>query len=246
MFMEEKGIKKVKKKRLNFKRLLILVLILYVISYTGYYLFKMPIKNIVITGTNNLTDYEVITTAKIKDYPSIFKTSSKTLEKRLKKLDLVKDVEIKKNLKGILTINISENKLLFINKSTNLLVLENGKAIKNDNYMGVSTLINYVPSDLYEELITALGKINNDILYSISEIEYSQYLSAANEVIDNERFLLRMNDDNMVYININNITKLNKYKQIVSSLESKGILYLDSKDNENFVFITYESLNNGN
>ncbi len=244
--MEEKSIKKVKQKRLNFKKLLILILILYVISYTGYYLFKMPIKNIIITGTTNISDYEVITTAKIKDYPSIFKTSANTLEKRLKTLDLVKDVNIKKNLKGILTINITENKLLFVNKSTNLLILENGKEIKNDNYMGVPTLINYVPSDLYEKLIKALGKVNNDVLYSISEIEYSQYLSATNEVIDNERFLLRMNDDNMVYVNINNITKLNKYKQIVSSLENKGILYLDSKDEENFVFITYESLNNGN
>jgi cell division protein FtsQ len=244
--MEEKSIKKVKQKRLNFKKLLILILILYVISYTGYYLFKMPIKNIVITGTTNLSDYEIIETAKIKNYPSIFKTSSKTLEKRLKKLDLVKDVDIKKNLKGILTINITENKLLFVNKSTNLLILANGKEIKNANYMGVPTLINYVPSDLYEKLIEALGKVDNDIIYSISEIEYSQYLSSTNEVIDNERFLLRMNDDNMVYVNINNINKLNKYKQIVSSLENKGILYLDSKDKENFVFITYESLNNGN
>jgi cell division protein FtsQ len=244
--MEEKSIKKVKQKRLNFKKLLILILILYVISYTGYYLFKMPIKNIVITGTTNLSDYEIIETAKIKNYPSIFKTSSKTLEKRLKKLDLVKDVGIKKNLKGILTINITENKLLFVNKSTNLLILANGKEIKNANYMGVPTLINYVPSDLYEKLIEALGKVDNDIIYSISEIEYSQYLSSTNEVIDNERFLLRMNDDNMVYVNINNINKLNKYKQIVSSLENKGILYLDSKDKENFVFITYESLNNGN
>ena len=98
--MEEKGIKTIKKKRFNFKKLLILILILYVIGYTGYYLLNLPIKNIVITGTTNLTDYEIINIAKIKDYPSIFKTSSKTLEKRIAKLDLVNSVKVSKNFKG--------------------------------------------------------------------------------------------------------------------------------------------------
>jgi len=236
-------VKKVKRKRFNFKKLLILLLFLYIIGYTGYYLFNLPIKNIVITGTTYLTDYEVITAAKIKNYPAIFKIGSKTITKRLKKLDLVKDVKVTKNLKGILTIKIMENKLLFINKSKNLLVLENGQEIDSSNYLGIPTLINYVPSDLYQELITSLAKVDYNILYSISEIEYSQYIGSTGEVIDNERFLLRMADDNTVYINLANITKLNKYQQIVSSLEDKGILYLDSKDSENFVFITYESLN---
>ncbi len=242
--MEEKGTKKVKVKRFNFKKLLILILILYVIFCIGYNLFNMPIKNILILGTNNLTDYEIITTAKIKDYPGIFKISSKTLEKRIAKLDLVKNVSIKKSIKGVLTIDIDENKLLFINKSTNKIILENGKELDNTNYMGVPTLVNYVPNDLYEELIEALAKVDQDVLYSISEIEYSQYLSTTGEVIDSERFLLRMNDDNTVYTNITNILKLNKYKKIVASLESKGILYLDSSDTENFIFVEYESINN--
>jgi len=240
--MEE--VKKVKKKRLNFKKLLIFILILYIIGCSGYYLFTLPIKNIIITGTNNLTDTEIITIAKIKDYPSIFKISSSTIEKRIKKLVLVKAVEVKKSLKGTLTINITENKLLFINKGKNVLVLEDGTEIDPEYYLGVPTLVNYVPSDLYSELITALGKVDNDILATISEIEYSQYLSYLGEVIDNERFLLRMADDNTVYINLVNIEKLNKYKQIVSSVDEKGILYLDSKDSENYVFETYESVNN--
>jgi cell division protein FtsQ len=235
-------VKKVKQKKLNFKKLLIMLLFIYIIGYTGYYLFNLPIKNIVITGTTYLTDYEVITTAKLKNYPAIFKTSARTIEKRLKKLLLVKDAEVSKNLKGVLRIKIKENKLLFINKSKNLLVLENGKEISPSNYLGVPTLINYVPSDLYEELINALAKVDYNILYSISEIEYSQYIGSNGNVIDKKRFLLRMTDDNTVYVNIANITKLNKYQQIVASLEKKGILYLDSKDSENFVFVTYESL----
>lgn len=237
-------VKKVKQKKLNIKKLLILILFLYVTIYSFYFLFNLPIKNIIISGTTYLSDYEVITTAKLKSYPPIFKTSAKTITKRLKKLDLVKDVKVTKTLKGILKIKITENKLLFINKSKNLLVLENGEEIDPLNYLGVPTLINYVPSDLYQELINALAKVDYNILYSISEIEYSQYIGSTGDVIDKKRFLLRMTDDNTVYVNIANITKLNKYQQIVSSLEKKGILYLDSKDSENFVFITYESLNN--
>ena len=57
----------------------------------------------------------------------------------------------------------------------------------------------------------------------ISEIEYSK------TSYDKERFKLYMNDGNEVYITIDKIDKLNKYKSIVKKLDNKkGILYLDS------------------
>ena len=235
--------KKVVKKRFNFKKFLILLLFLYVIGYFIYYLFNLPIKNIVIKGTYNLTDYEIIETAKIKDYPSLFRTSSKTLIKRLNTLDLVKSVEIDKSLTGVLTIDITENKLLFIRKGTDKLVLENGTEIEPNGYVGVATLINYVPEDLYNSLIEGLSKVDRSNLQMISEIEYNSYLNSKGEVIDNERFLLRMNDDNTVYINLMNADKLNHYQEIISSLEDKkGVLYLDSSSAEKYIFTTYESL----
>ena len=66
-------VKRVKKRKLNWKRILILLLILYLIVMLLYTLFTMPIKNIYIKGTNLLTDNDIIEVANLKDYPSIFK-----------------------------------------------------------------------------------------------------------------------------------------------------------------------------
>ena len=67
--------------------------------------------------------------------------------------------------------------------------------------------------------------IDDSILLKISEIEY-----APNDV-DSERFILNMNDGNLVYINLNKIEKINKYNSIYSKLDGKkGIIYLDSGD----------------
>jgi len=237
--MEEKAVKKIKRKKFSIKKFLILVLTLYIIACGIYYLFKLPIKNIIIKGNNLVSDYEIITAAKIKDYPSIFKTGTIKLEKRIKALDLVADVKIKKNLKGILTITIMENKTLFINNNTNKLVLSNGKEIADQNYLGIPVLLNYVPEDIYQDFIKGFKNIDENVIKMISEIEYSQYKNKKDEIIDNERFLLRMNDTNTVYINIPNINRLNYYQDIVLTKEDRGILYLDSNSSTNTIFENY-------
>jgi len=235
--------KKVKKKRkLNLKKLLIFLLIIYIIIYIVYYLFNLSIKNIYVLGTNHLTDYEVITALKIKDYPSIFKYSSKTMKSNLKKLDNVKNVEITKKLNGTLIIDIDESRILFYNKSLDKLVLEDGDVIDFNKYYGVPTLINYVPDKVYDKLVNNLLKVDKDILAMINEIEYVPYINELNEIIDEERFLLRMNDSNTIYINLVNIKKLNYYDEIYATLDKNGVLYLDSEEDEKFVFYSYESM----
>lgn len=57
----------------------------------------------------------------------------------------------------------------------------------------------------------------------ISEIEYSK------TSYDDKRFLLYMNDGNMVYITVSKAELLNKYVEIIKKVDNKkGILYLDS------------------
>ena len=97
--------KKNKKRKLNLKKLLILILILYLIFYLGYYLYKKPIENIIITGNTLVTDSEIIDAAKIKNYPSIFGVIKGNIIKNIKKIDLIEDVSVKKDLKFRLTIN---------------------------------------------------------------------------------------------------------------------------------------------
>ena len=115
-------VKKRKKLRINVKGLIILLLIIYLIVMLFYTIFNMKIKNIYILNTNILSDNEIIEVAKIKDYPEIFKINTKKLTNNIKQLDLVSDVKISKNIKGVLTIDIEEAKPLFYNRNNDLVV----------------------------------------------------------------------------------------------------------------------------
>ena len=235
-------LKRVKKRKLNLKAVLILLLVIYLIVMLLYTIFTMPIKNIYITGTNLLTDNEIIEAAEIKNYPAIFKTSKKKLIKKISNLELVENVEVKKTLTGKITIKIKEAIPLFYNRNTNKVVLSNKKEVSpNRKYLGIPTLINYVPNDILNDFIEALGAIDSDIIKMINEIEYSPDMS--NDImIDEYRFLLRMNDTNHVYINIINIERLNDYEKIFATVgDLHGTIYLDSYNADNIIFEAFKN-----
>ena len=221
--------KKVKRKKLNVKAFLILLLLLYLIGMLLYTFFSMPIKNIIIKNTKLLSDYEIIATADIKDYPSIFKVSARRIEKKLMNLDLISDVKVTKNLNGKVVIDVEEAIPLFYYRNNEKVYLSNGKAVETSNkYLGIPTLINYVPSDLLEKFVSSFKNVDEDIIHMINEILYDPDISD-DITIDSERFLLRMNDTNHVYVNILNMKRLNNYKEVIMTIEEKrGILYLDS------------------
>ena len=188
----------------------------------------------IVEGNKNLETAEIIEKSGLDKSTSLFKTSVLKVQRNLKELDLVDKVEVKKSLNGKITIKITENKPLFINLLENKLVLSNKESINYTKTYGVPTLINYVPSDIYDELIYGMNKIDPDIINKISELEYSPDKSGE-IVFDDARFLLRMNDGNIVYINTPNITKLNNYNTIYAEVGSKGILLLDSSS-QNYIF----------
>lgn len=230
------------KKKLNIKAFIILLLIIYLACMAIYYFLSMPIKNIYIKGNHKISDHEIIEVAGIKNYPSIIKLNTFKMKKKIKNLDYVSDVKIKRNLFGKITIFITEANILFYNRNNEKLILSNGKEVEEENYYGYASLINYVPNKIYNKLIISLNKIDADILQSISEIEYSVSKSG-DKIIDDTRFILRMNDGNTVYINLINIKNLNKYQSIYATLNDVlGVVYLDSSSNENIYFKSYESI----
>ena len=235
-------LKRVKKKKLNIKAFIILLLVIYLIVMFFYTLFTIKIKNIYISGTNLLTDNEIIEVAEIKDYPAIFKTSKSKLKKKIETLELVENVEIEKTLTGKLTMKITERKPLFYNRNSNKVVLSNKKEVEsNVRYLGIPTLINYVPTDILNEFIEKFSKIDPDIIKMINEIEYDPDISN-DIVIDEYRFLLRMNDTNHVYVNIINMERLNDYKQIFATIgDLRGTVYLDSYNADNIIFEAFGS-----
>ena len=239
--MKKNKKKKIKVHRhLKVKPFLTLMGILLSFILIGLYIYELPIKNIYIKGTNYLSDYEVITTAGIKNYPKMFKMSSYTIEKKLKKLALVNKVSVKKNLLGKITNNIQEAAPLFYNRSKSIYVLENEKETNDYDFLGVPFLINMVPEDIYKRLIKELAKVNKESLQMVSEIEYAPSKSG-DIVIDATRFLLRMNDGNEVYINLIHMDRLDLYPLAYTVFTEKGRLQLDS-DNEYVSFTSFKRL----
>ncbi len=224
---------KKKHKKLKISGLIILILFLYLLGAFIHKLYISPLKKINISGNTYIKDNYIINYLDIEN-ESIFKINSKKIRKKLLELDLISDAKIKKNYLGYLNIKIIEDKVLFYNWNNKKIVMSSGKEVDyNSNYLGFPTLINYVPKENYDEFVNKFKRVNKDIVTLISEIEYSP--SRVNDkIVDENRYLFRMNDGNQVYINTINIEKINNYIDIYEAVrkstngEVNGCLYLDS------------------
>ena len=217
--------KKKKKKRVfKIKNICILLGILLILIGTIYYALTMPIKNIYIKGNEFISDDEIIELASLYEYPSFLLTKKSKLEANIKKNNYIESVTISKKLGNIIEIKIKEYKPIATNLN-NEIILENGQKLENIyNLTDVPILINEISNEeIYNNFANKFGKITTNILRQISQIEYSPV------EVDEDRFLLYMNDGNLVYITLTKIEKLNKYNKIKDKLEGKiGIIYLDS------------------
>ena len=221
--MEKKKVKiKVKKKRIKVKNIIITLLILLLLGFTSYDIITMPIKNIYIINNNIVSDKEILESLNIIDYPSFIKTIFSIKKNKINN-PYTKNFTANKKLINKLYLPIEEYKPIAIYKDT--VVLNNNSLADNIyNLDYLPYVINDIDS-IYDSFAKSFNKINNDILYRISQIEYKP------NDIDNERFLLYMIDENYVYVSLSKIEKINKYNSIVASMkEQKGIIYLDSGD----------------
>ena len=216
----------VKKRKLKVFNLLIVLLVLIGLFFAFYFLFNVPIKNILIKGTTYLNDDYIIELAGIKDYPSFLLTSSSKMTKKLLDSEYIEEVKINKKYGFILEINITENTPIFYNTNTSKYVLSNGKEIKEDNInsdFNVPRLLNYVPDKKFTQFIKGMNRIKREIILKTSDIEYKP------NDYDKDRFLLYMDDGNMVYLTLTKFKTLNHYNEVLPQLEGhKGILYLDN------------------
>lgn len=222
--MTKKKIKvKVKKRKLNIKRIIIFLSLTILIILGLYYASNLPIKNIYVIGNEILSDREIIEIAKLEEYPSFISTSTNKIIQLLKENKYIKDVKVKKKLYNKIYIYITEKKVLCTYE--NNIILEDSSIIENSYKVTNKPILLSDISNIKDKFITKFSLVENTILLKISEIEYSP-----NDV-DDERFILKMNDGNLVFITLSKIEKINKYNSIYSSLEGKkGIIYLDSGD----------------
>lgn len=214
--------KRKNKKKFNFKRFLLFILVVILLVFGFKYLLNLKIKNIIVLNNNYYNDETIIETAGLDNYPKYILLNKNKIRNNLLKLDLIEDVKVSKKNHRKVILDIIEKKILYYDRGKELYITSNGK-YKLSNILGIPTLINYVPSDIEEKFINKFKNIDKDVISIISEIEYSK------TDYDDNRFLLTMNDGNQVYVTVSKLDVLNKYIDIIKELDNKkGILYLDS------------------
>ena len=220
--------KKKKKRKLKLKMRNVLILLTVILIFVGviYYILQLPINNIYITGNNILSDAEVIDWAKVDSYPSFLLTSSSEVENNLSDNPYIENVDVNKKLGNKIEINVTEYKTIALINQGSQVLLSSGDIVSNDYELSdVPILCNSVSDEIFNDFVNKFAKINRNVLRQISQIEYSPV------DVDNMRFLLYMDDGNLVYITLTKINKINKYNDIKDKLENKiGIIYLDSGD----------------
>lgn len=221
--MAKKMVKKTKIKLFNF----LIVLLGFVGLFFGVYLLsQVKTKNIIISGTSYLKDDYVIDLAGIRDYPKFLLVNSRDICRKVIDSKYISKCKVKKKWGFVLELVLVENEPLFYDSNKNKYVLENNEESTNkdlDINFRVPRLINYVPDKKYEKFITGMINIEKNTLSKIGDIEY-----LPNEY-DKDRFLLYMDDGNMVYITLTKFKMINRYNDVLPQLSGhKGILYLDS------------------
>ena len=218
--------KRRRKRRLKIKNIIIFLIILLFFVGFIYYIITMPIKNIYIKGNNILSDNVILSESGLIDYPSFLLTSSKKTQKKIKTNYFVDNVKVKKKFGNIIEINVQEYKIVATIEEDDRIILSNGRIVENIyNIKDIPILTNSVSEEVYNDFVKKFGDIDNSILRQISQIEYSPVK------VDNSRFLLYMDDGNLVYVTLTKIKKMNKYNDIKDKMSNKkGIIYLDSGD----------------
>lgn len=215
--------KKRVKRKFNPLKFLSFIAFIIICYFLTVYLLDIKTKNIVVLNNNYYSDEKIIETSGIENYPKFLSLNTNKIKKKLLKLDLIENVTIKKKWNFVLELTIKEKKILYLVRSENKYRLSDNKLYDLDDVLSVPTLINYIPESNEKKFVNAFKNIDNNIISMISEIEYFK------TSYDSDRFLLYMNDGNMVYVTTTKLKSLNKYVDIVSKLENKkGILYLDS------------------
>lgn len=218
--------KLVKKRKIKLLPCLIVLLVLGGLSFVVYFFLKLPILNLIVENTTYLNDDYILELAEVKDYPSFWMSSTSNMERKLENSPYISEAKVERKFFHILVLNIDENKPLFINNTNNTVVFSDKEEVSVSDRIDlfrIPRLINYVPDNKYQSFIKGMANIKKDILGKISDIEYQP------NDYDKDRFLLYMDDGNMVYLTLTKFDMINYYNDVLSQLENrKGILYLDN------------------
>ena len=216
----------VKKTKIKLLPCFMVLLFFVALSFGIYYFVHLPIQNLIVEGTSYLKDDYILNLAGVRDYPSFYLISTRGIEDKLEDSPYIQKAEVKREFFHVLVLDIKESKPLFINNTNKTVVFSNKEEVpvsEEIDLFRIPRLINYVPDNKYRSFIKGMADIKTDILGKISDIEYQP------NDYDKDRFLLYMDDGNMVYLTLTKFDMINYYNDVLSQLENrKGILYLDN------------------
>ncbi len=216
--------RKEKKRKIKVRNVFLVLFLSAMVALFSYLLLQVPVGSIVIVGNSALSDQEIIDLSGLREYPSTLQTPRTSIQKKLEGNDFILNARVEK--RRFLTqviITVTENKPLFFYQPENKVVLQDGKKVDGD--FKIPTVLNQIPEEVYERFLKKMADVPDDVLRKISEIRY--YPSD----VDEELFLLAMNDGNYVYATLPKFERVYHYLEYVEGFDNKkGILHLDSGD----------------
>lgn len=211
---------KKKKKKRKLKKVFVFIFSILFIALAIYLLSLIKVRGYYILNNKYVDEETILSTCNLDEDSAYFLTWSFLVNNYCTNNSMIKKVKVDHTKTLEIKLHVEEYKVLF--KYENYAINEIGKKV-DPEYEDAPVLVNKVEDkDVYDNFIKKMNKVDDEILSIISEIKYDP-----NDV-DKERFLLYMNDGNMVYVTLSKINKINSYPSITKTIENKkGVLYLD-------------------
>lgn len=224
-------LKQQRRKKAN-RRLIFLLLLFFSLIVLVIY-FQSPlshIKQIRVSGNSIFEKEELIQISGLNEKTNIWKVDEEVIEGKLKELPEIKSSEVKIHLPSTISINVAEFKrIAYIAKEKLYLpVLENGQILRNEKMgeipVNAPILYGFSEGDVLDLMIRELETLPEEVLNSISEIQYSP------KDTDSYHITLYMNDGFEVSATLRSFSeKMSLYPSIISQLDpgQKGIIDLE-------------------
>ncbi|MFC3388904.1 cell division protein FtsQ/DivIB [Salinicoccus sesuvii] len=173
-------------KRAHFYILLLSVLLLSV-SMLIWYVFSSAsdIKNIEISGNELISDAEIQNRLHFDEGTKMFSADLSQARENIALLPVVENVELERNWWNTITVTVVEYRALgYVENNTDYYpVLENAQILRGyPSSPKQAPILHYFEGGEFNELVENLGKVDSEILASISEIYYRPSVNSATRV----------------------------------------------------------------
>lgn len=192
-----------------------LIILFFIIFVVYFFIPQSQVKDIVVVGNKSIDSQEILNIANIKINDKLPTIHPTLIKSRLENNEIIKRAYIKKDLvTQKVYIQISEVSGLYYYENNNgiyLVDVENKIQRLNNVDVNFPKFVDFfnVKHEYIEDITRELAKVKPSVLSQISEISYAPTKTFLN------RFLLKMNDRNYIYMLSNNVAhKLNYYQEL--------------------------------